>query len=71
MTIASTAAPEHATFTSAGSGASTRAESAAAAREAVAAARAGLDDATPVFGFLFAGPKHDLSELVAAATAEA
>jgi methyl-accepting chemotaxis protein len=37
----------------------------------VAAARAGLDGARPSFGFLFAGPKHDLGGLVETATAAA
>ena len=71
MTLAPTAALHPATLTSAGSGASTRSDSAAAAREAVAAACADLDGAPPAFGFLFAGPGHDLVALVAAATAEA
>ena len=71
MSIAPTVAPEHATYTSAGSGASALADSAAAGREAVAAARQGLAGAPPAFGFLFAGPKHDLASLVAAARAEA
>ena len=71
MTLAPTPALQPAILTSAGSGASTRSDSAAAAREAVAAARAGLEGAPPDFGFLFAGPGHDLERLVAAATAEA
>jgi hypothetical protein len=71
VSIAFSTASLLATSTRAGSGASTRSDTAAAAREAVAAAREGLGGATPSFGFLFAGPKHDLSNLVAAATAEA
>ena len=71
MSIALTPAPQIAGFTTTGSGASVREDSAAAGREAVAAARAGLNGAAPTFGFLFAGPKHDLSSLVGAATAEA
>ena len=71
MTIAPTplSKPAIATFT--GSGASAHQDSAAAAREAVAAALEGLNGAMPTFGFLFTGPKHDLSSLVAAAEAEA
>ncbi len=77
MSIAPITASQPATITSTesgtstGSGASDREDSAAAAREAVAAAREGLNGATPAFGLLFAGPKHDLANLVAAATAEA
>ena len=71
MTIAPTTAPQQAAYTSAGSGASARSDSATAARRAVAAARQGLAGAAPAFGFLFAGPGHDLPALVQAATAEA
>ena len=71
MSVAPSTASQTATFISAGSGASARGDSAAAAREAVAAARARLHGASPAFGFLFAGPKHDLPSLVDAATAEA
>ncbi len=71
MSIAPTNAAQSAVLTCAGSGASTRDDSAAAARQAVAAAREQLGGATPAFGFLFAGPKHDLPSLVTAATAEA
>ena len=71
MSIAPTPAAQPVTCTSAGTGASAHGDSAAAAREAVAAAREGLDGAPPTFGFLFAGPQHDLRSLVAAARAEA
>jgi methyl-accepting chemotaxis protein len=66
-----TSVPEPATYNSAGSGASAHPDSATAARQAVGAARRGLGAAAPAFGFLFAGPRHDLSSLVAAAKAEA
>ena len=69
--IASTTAAKPAAYTGAGSGASSLRDSTAAAREAVAAARRGLDGEAPAFGFLFAGPEHDLASLLAAATAEA
>ena len=71
MSIAPTQAPQLATMTTTGSGASAHQDSAAAGRAAVAAAREGLNGAAPAFGFLFAGPKHDLDSLVGAATAEA
>lgn len=71
MSIAPTSNAKPATCTTTGSGASSRSDSAAAAREAVATAGQALGGASPQFGFLFAGPKHDLSSLVDAATAEA
>jgi hypothetical protein len=71
MSIAPTPASRTDTSTTTGSGASTHEDSVAAARQAVAAARQGLNGATPAFGFLFAGPKHDLPSLVAAGREEA
>ncbi|MFQ5348954.1 MAG: FIST signal transduction protein [Thermoanaerobaculia bacterium] len=70
MSIAPTTASQPATYASTGSGASRHADSTAAAREAVTAAGEDLKGATADFGFLFAGPKHDLQSLVAAATEE-
>jgi hypothetical protein len=71
MSIAPTTASQPGVLTRAGTGASTLGDSAAAAREAVALARQGLNGARPAFGFLFAGPGHDLPTLVAAAGEEA
>lgn len=46
--------------TQVGSGASSQRETGVAVQEAVEAARAQLAGAMPLFGFLFAGPDHDL-----------
>lgn len=67
-TIATQPSTQSGALTSTGSGASLHQDSAAAAREAVAAARQGLNGSVPAFGLIFAGPKHDLPSLVAAAT---
>jgi methyl-accepting chemotaxis protein len=68
MAIAPTVAPHPATLTTTASGASVNPDSSVAAREAVAAAREGLNGGKPSFGFLFGGPKHDLEALVTAAS---
>ncbi len=47
------------------SGRSTRPDSVAAVREAVAEARRGLGGQKPLVGFVFAAPEHDLSAVIA------
>ncbi len=68
-TSAKKTAPAAAIHTRTASGASTSPDSASAAREAVVAASDRLEGAAPAFGFLFAGPKHDLRALVRTARA--